>query len=259
MYKNIAEYFVLNKELKKNIDFKEFDGDKCYEVLRVIEKKPIFLDEHLHRLHYSMIKMGIETPIDDIRASVFKLIQSNQSMINNIKIDVSKNNFRVYYVESSYPSEEKYKTGIRCITSTIQRDMPTVKKLNLDYKKKIKSLLHDDIFEVLLMENDDILEGSKSNVFFILNGTIYITPEDKILKGITYNKVISIIKELNLSIKYESFNINDNMEGAFLTGTSIGVLPIHKINNITINSSSNDIINDIMKMYNNLVEEERLK
>ncbi len=259
MYNNVCDYFVLNNKLVDNKYFKDFEESTCYEVFRVINKRPIFLKEHLDRLAYSMKKMDIGMDIKDIRKAVYLLIEKNESIVNNVKIDVSKDNFRVYYVKSSYPSKDMYKEGVRCITSSIQRDMPTVKKLNMEYKKKIKELLKEDIFEVLLLEDDCFLEGSKSNTFFIKDGIVYTAPKEKILKGITYEKVISIITALNIPIEYKLIQKEGDIKIAFLTGTSIGVLPIREIDGKMLYSSSNKMVHDIMNKYNKLVEEERLK
>ena len=74
-----------------------------------------------------------------------------------------------------------------------------------------------------------------------------------ILGGVTRDCVISIAKSNGFLVKEKSFTINDiqKCKEAFLTSTTVGVLPVIKIDKCIINKGKPGIITlKIMELYN---------
>jgi branched-subunit amino acid aminotransferase/4-amino-4-deoxychorismate lyase len=69
METGLLNYFVLNEELKDTCDFNPVilkNGRGIYEVFRVIDGTPLFLEEHIERFYHS-VELGNFAFDTDIR------------------------------------------------------------------------------------------------------------------------------------------------------------------------------------------------
>ena len=119
-------------------------------------------------------------------------------------------------------------------------------------------LARNGCFEALLLnEKNEITEGSRSNAFFLKGNTIYTASGKNVLLGVTRNKIIDICNKNNIKVCYESLNKEDinDIEGGFLSGTSINILPISKIGDRPLNSSKNPLILKLMSELDDDIKE----
>jgi len=103
----------------------------------------------------------------------------------------------------------------------------------------------------LFSNNDEtISEGSKSNVFFVLDESIITSPDSQVLLGVTRSKVIEVCKNNGIDVIKRNIYFNElkDFEGAFITGTSNDVLPIKTIDDIVYNSSHNEIVKKVYEL-----------
>jgi branched-chain amino acid aminotransferase len=122
----------------------------------------------------------------------------------------------------------------------------------------LRKVTQQDVFEILLSDDQGrITEGSKSNIFFVSGRKLITAPRHLVLPGITRQKVIEIAEALGVRISYKSLFYSDLnlMEGAFLTGTSPKVLPVCQVDEVEFSVKS-ELIKQIMKRYNELIEAE---
>ncbi|MCT4663400.1 MAG: aminotransferase class IV [Tissierellales bacterium] len=209
-----------------------------YEVIRIYDGKFLFLNEHIERLEKSIIGAGYECPFDKeyLLELVNRLKQSLSILNQNIKIVVEIENAKrisIYAIESKYPEKELYEMGVAVDCLNIKRDNPEIKLWNQNYKNIVNKVVKEkELFEVLLVDDDGtITEGSKSNVFFIKGDVVYTASTKKVLNGITRQKVIEAIKNANIVIEEIDVGVKDikDIDAAFLTGTSLNILPISRI------------------------------
>ena len=102
----------------------------------------------------------------------------------------------------------------------------------------------------MIDENNIINEGSRSNIFFV-KGNKLITPKDKnVLLGVTREKVIELCRKNNIKIDKRNIHLNEikEFDGAFITGTSVNILPITQIDQ-NYYYSKNELIESISKLY----------
>jgi branched-chain amino acid aminotransferase len=139
-----------------------------------------------------------------------------------------------------------------------RRPDPNAKIANLPLRKNADALIRaENVFEVLLIDNNDfVTEGSRSNIFFVTDEHI-MTPElQQVLPGITRQAVMDICRNNNIvvregKIKYDDI---DRYMGAFITGTSPGVLPVKKIDKVTFDAQI-PVVRLIMKKYDERVND----
>jgi branched-chain amino acid aminotransferase len=259
------EFYLKNGKLFRKSKFKlPYRYTFCvYEVVRVIDGVALFLEDHLKRLLKSLQLLSVSQQINiqEIGNFIITLINDNKTDYGNIKcaiyIESSKISYYAYYIQHYYPEKEIYESGVVLKTTNIKRICPNIKLISRQFKEIYDSEIDgDNIFEILLVDKGFVTEGSRSNIFFTKGKSIFTPPDKYVLKGITRKKIIEIIKKTNIKPIQKRIKLNElgNFDGAFITGTSIDVLPIVMIDNISYNISGN-FINKISKKYLDLVNQ----
>jgi len=265
----IFEFISVNGRIVKTEDAQVFErvkGSAIYEVIRVVKGNPMFLDDHLVRMVGSAKLADFKLPydLDEIRDHVIRLIASNGIVDNNIKLlattdDTGKGLFMVYGVESFYPPESYYRQGIKVILFNHQRENPNAKVQHSDFRQRVKIAMDEEkAFEALLVnEEGHILEGSRSNMFYVLDGRLYTAPASDVLLGITRKHIIALSLRLGYAVHERRLHKDElgRVEGLFVSGTSIGVLPVSMVDDLKLPTMGNEIISDLVEGYKSLMND----
>ena len=237
--------FILNGKIESSDSFDNslvYDGDSVYEVIRVVKGNPVFFFDHMERLTSSVIMQHKKmlADLDTLRKDILNLSKTEKKKEINLKIvfNYKKNevNYLVYFIEPIYPSEEQYLNGVRGILFRAERRDPASKVINHKLRSSIfhKLILEGGYEALLVNEEGQITEGSRSNIFFLKDEVLVTAPEGKILNGITRKYIIEICKENKIKVRMECVdadNISD-YEAVFMTGTSPIVLPFCCVENV---------------------------
>ncbi|RKD32945.1 aminotransferase class IV [Thermohalobacter berrensis] len=269
----VGNYYICNGEiypLQNKEVLKGITSSSIYEVIRVVKGIPLFVEEHIKRMKRSAELLGsrLYRSDKDILKDILKLIKINN--VNNLNIKLvcdgkydKDQNFLIFFIKSYYPERELYKRGIHTILYKGKRKNPNIKSVNEEFKRKVKEKLKEKkAFEALLVdENNNITEGSRSNVFFVKGEKVYTAPSSKVLLGITRSHIVGICKKLGIEIIERPIAVEelDKFDGAFITGTSVNVLPITVIDNRKYTSVINPIISKISNEYVKEVKEYLIK
>jgi branched-chain amino acid aminotransferase len=263
----LLKYFVFNDSLVSTSDFNYSSLSKgfiIYEVIRVTDGKPLFLKEHIQRFFGSLNNSItiIDISCHDIVLNIKSLITANNLNEGNIWFQVNNANdgqvdFAAWIIPHYYPSPENYQNGVNVATVNQQRQNPSVKLLNHSFKSIIKSILIEkQVFEVLLVtDNGYITEGSRSNVFFIKDDTLFTSRKTHVLSGITRAKVCFLAKYNHVDIKETEISTENlaSYDSAFITSTSVGILPVLSIDKHIFNVNKS-ITQLLMFEYDKLTE-----
>jgi len=76
--------------------------------------------------------------------------------------------------------------------------------------------------------------------------------------GVTRSKVISVCEENSIEVHKRIIRLDEieSFDGVFLTGTSNDVLPIKTVDNIVFNSSENEVVKKVSRLYLGEVKKE---
>ena len=270
MHKEIIEkYYIQNNELFESSSIgsiKDLSADTIYEVVRVIKGVPLFLEMHLNRLSLSaeIIGYSIDGLLAEIVSNINRLIKENNYPEKNIKILIfnlsnPKPNYILCFIHSNYPAETLYRDGIHTILHKSARIRPNIKAINISFKEDMQKLIQYHIsYEVLLVNGDnEITEGSKSNVFFIKNDQLYTCPGNKVLLGITRRVLFDICKKQNIKINEIAIPVDfiNDIDGAFITGTSPKLLPIKNIDKTLLETEKNPLFKRLLDLYQQRIQE----
>lgn len=251
---------IINGQIKEveNVDKKWYGTDYFYEVIRIVDGKPLFLKEHFERLTNGI---GIFDE-KEIAKSIHALTKAVDAKISqNIYMSIHKENkdYTLFFIKSFYPPESWYTDGIWVPLIEIERVDPNSKIFRADYKQRIKEVLENkNAFEGLLVSDGTIKEGSRSNVFFI-KGSVLHTPHTKnVLPGITRREVYEASEHKGITIIEDYIYIRDlsQYDGAFVTGTSLDLLPISGIEDLTFDTMNNETFKMLLKEYTALKEKD---
>jgi len=244
-YRHDIKYYSLNGEL---IDIGEFpvsvvrSSGLIYEVIKYANGEYLYFDEHLQRMQASLrIANKAEVDIVNIKTDAKDLALANGINIGNLKIVINYQNkspmVYLFFIPHRYPTAMQYKIGVKVSLQYDVRANPKAKIANWDIRDKANRLIDsNNIYETLLVNEDgDITEGSRSNVFFMKENAFYTANDNIVLSGITRMKFIEKLYKLGYNIKYEAVNVADlnKYTHCFITGTSPGILPVNSINEIS--------------------------
>ena len=99
----------------------------------------------------------------------------------------------------------------------------------------IKKANKKSCFEAILLDrNNYILEGSRSNVFWVISNSLF-TRKNNVLPRITRRTIIENSPIPILFGKLNIFDIN-RVDELFLTNSGSGIIPVKKIDSIIINN-----------------------
>lgn len=265
------KFFIKNNQVLSCEDFSDdliTEGISLYEVVRVIDGVPLFLERHLERLRNSakLAKCELWLEMSEIKGRMQKLIEENNINEGNIKLvfnydmkDSSRDyTFFVYFLKHSYPTEKQYEQGVPTILCFMERNNPNAKIINTNLKKVTDEKMKEaGAYEAILVDkNNNITEGSRSNIFMVREDTVVTAPLEDVLPGITREIIMDIcnsekIKFAEERIKYSEI---DKLDALFITGTSPKVLPINRVNDFLFSSSTNIIVQNIMSAYNRIID-----
>lgn len=253
-------------------------GDGVYEAIRAYDGIVFKLREHLDRLYESAKSIKINIPIskDELSGIVVEILKKNDLKSGYVRIVVSRgfgkmgvdprNCPKPTLVVMADPREplfgEEVK-GISAIVSSLRRTPswsldPRIKTLNYlnNVLAKIEAIEAGAEEAIMLNEQGYVAETSTENVFVVKNGTV-ATPHPSlgVLKGITRDVIIGIVKELGHPLEERSISIHElyNADEVFVTGTAAEAVPIIRISGRVVGDGRiGTVFMEIMKRFRDL-------
>ncbi|MDJ0987300.1 MAG: aminotransferase class IV [Desulfobacterales bacterium] len=225
-------------------------GYGVFDLLRTLNGRPLFLKEHIQRLEESARRIGIKLPwtqrqLVDI---VINTLHRNSFQESNIRIVVTggsspdfitpqgKPRLLVLVTQAPMLPQEWYIDGVKIITFFSERSIPGAK--SIDYVAAtiaLKQARDQGAIEAVYVDhNQYVLEGTTSNIFALINGSL-VTPGKGILSGITRKAVLQLAaKTLTVEIRDLDLDELRSAEEVFITGTNKMIVPVVQVDKRTI-------------------------
>lgn len=259
----IGDFYIKNEEVISISNWQNQEGSNIiYEVIRVIEGKPLFYGAHYNRIINSCRLSDVEFKInkESLKTCIESLIKVNGIEEGNLKVTfkIKDEDLRLFFIRHSYPTEDMYASGVKTILYFGERTNPNAKILNNDFRQEVqKKIKEANVFEAILVNGENnITEGSKSNIFFIKNNILFTSKVELVLPGVTRTEIIKVAKENNIVVVEENIN-KDNLDGfdsAFISGTSPNILPIRQVEGIKF-STNNQLLRQLMTLFKERIKE----
>lgn len=237
-----------------------------YEVIRIINRKPLFLSDHFARFENTLASVDNNIKVNNIEfgSMLYKCICDNNIENGNIKIEAIYDReskalqYICHEIPHHYPTAEQYEYGVPTKTFAYERQNPHNKIWNQNLRDTVDKFIADNqIYEAIYVNsNNHVTEGTRSNIFFFYGDILISAKEKDILKGVTRKYIIDTAKRNGLKYKEMDIDINEIsvFESAFISGTSPKILPISSINDVTYHVK-NENLRMLMQKFNEVINQ----
>lgn len=262
-----SRFLILNQEIlatEKTDIFDRIENAAVYEVVKVVKGVPLFFEEHMERMRHSGDASGIAVQKEDreILDEIYRLVERNQCPETNAKLVCARVGeeevFLTYFIATEDPGPHGLSKGVHTILFQAERKDPHVKRVSSSFRDRVRGAMEKaGAYETLLVDGDGfITEGVRSNLFFVKGNNLCTPPSEKVLLGVTRRHVVQICKESGTELREEKLHRREiaGIEAAFLTGTTVDVMPIGSIEDRTLGSASHPVVQRIVEKYREEVE-----
>ncbi|MEZ5146777.1 MAG: aminotransferase class IV [Bacteroidales bacterium] len=228
-----------------------------YEVIRVVDLVPLFINDYFERLSNSFGLLQKQLPFSktEIIELVMQLFSLNKIQEGPVKLvfGVGESPFNLLYIMKAHvPDKGGYENGVKTILLFAERDNPNAKVWNAELRySSINELEKTAAYEAILVNKDGYLtEGSRSNLFFVKDRKLYTCPDNFVLPGITRKKVLEIAGLAGIEVVFEPIHEREinRFDAAFLSGTSRKIVPVRQIGETTF-STQNEVLKILMDRF----------
>ncbi len=255
----VNDRFMPLEEATVSVEDRGFQfGDGIYEVVRTYHGQPFQLDAHLARLERSA--RAIELPVpwnlqqwaahvrDGIKRSgyteskVYLQLTRGTAPRDHV-FPASSKPTAVMTVREMKPMDSTLRaSGVAVMTMDDWRwgrcDIKSVNLLpNVMARQKAKQA---GAFEALFIRHGAVTEGAVSNVMIVKAGRVLTAPEgEQILSGVTRAIVMELVRKEGLLVEERFVSLDDFLRAdeIFLTGTTVEVLPVIRVDGKAIGPS----------------------
>jgi len=256
------DFLFVNGELHPSCEpaiFDRIDGKSVYEVIKLIEGVPLFFEDHMARMHRSAALLGadIEKPTRQVRAEINELVEKNGCADINVKLvwypEKNGSIFLTYFVRQDFPDDGAYRRGVHTILYDGERRNPQIKAVKTSYRERVRAVREAaGAYEALLVDDKGFIsEGTRSNLFFLIDHQLCTPPSDAVLLGVTRQHVMALCRVLSIDVQEKMLHRDDlnRIEAAFITGTTIDILPIGSIGRLQLASVGHPVIQTITRTF----------
>ncbi len=199
------------------------------------------MNDHLLRLKTSIEKLDLTFDLSEseIKKLVYELIEKTKEKNRNVRIELFFSSekliikhYHIYFVPGYYPDKQMFKEGVSCILIEHLRLNPELKVAQPNLREYNDNLIKKhNAYEAVLHKDSLISEGSRSNLFFIVNNHLQTAPDNMVLSGIIRGQVLDICRSVGIIVYMRTLKLQylSLVDAAFITGTSPRILPIKQI------------------------------
>ena len=218
-------------------------GEAVYEGVKLVDRRPLFLEEHLERLAASADALGFRMPwsAGTLRPILSRLLGSSRETTGMARLYLTPGPpdgtpTALVWIEA-VPDESRPDTPpwrVACHPERILPYRPDVKHTSrLPHAVARRRALAGGLDDALLVHPDGwVLEGTASNLFFFEADTLHTpAPECGIRPGITRDVLLEIAPSAGFRTvegRYPPAILGDSDE-VFASFTSAGVKPISEL------------------------------
>ena len=253
-------------------------GDGIWEGIRLVNKKWLFLDDHIDRLFEGAkaIDLDIGLTKNDIKKELFKTQEANKMTDKaHARLMVTRGvkskpfqrpsyslNGPTIVIIMEHSEDATDNPPIKLATVSQVRGNPMVQDPKLNSHSKLNCILaciqaeKAGADEALMLDPHGFVSTTNScNFFIVKNGQVWTSTGDYCMNGITRKKVIEICISNNIPIFEKNFSLVDvySADEAFITGTLGSLVSVESIDGRLIENNANySMTQQLLHLYNDL-------
>lgn len=221
-------------------------GIGLFETIKVKEGK-VNLNLHMDRLFNSIKELGINANYkrEFLESEILKYIKENNIYNKALRLTIFDEGYNISTRDIPY-DEKSYEKGFKLNISPIKRGNSILyKHKTTNYFENIysKNYANSNGFNdaIFTDTNNNILECSMSNIFFIKNNILYTPSRDlPILNGTTKRRILEVCDEFNIEVREHVINIEEikDFDFVFVTNALMGAMKVVQIEDIMYNEEN---------------------
>lgn len=248
-----GDIIPIEKALIPLTDLGFLRGQSVFDFFKIVDGKPLYLEDHLMRLSHSAGVMNLSLPfeIDEIKDHLLNFISVNEIIKGGIRIMLTGGfsddgfsgrspNLFITAVDLPVYSDEMYSKGVKLITLDHQREFSNIKTTNYAMAASLEEKMESEgAMDVLYFNNGYFSESSRSNFYIVHQSGAIQTSDTDILKGITRHHLL-LLAEQEFEIVLSPIPVSSisTAKEAFITSTTKDVMAVNFIDNIMIGDGS---------------------
>lgn len=252
-------------------------ADGFYSTFRTFDggTRVLGLTHHLRRLYEPVSTPEVYEPF--LRRQLSALLEAYRPGEARVRAEMTRQGQVYVAITPLQPlPQEIYDNGVRAETIELRREQPHLKSTGFIGKSDAerKHIAREGIFEALLVQDGQILEGMTSNFFYVRDhraersgakskrAAILCTARTGILPGITRENVIEIARGRGLDVKYRALRKDQltTLSEAFITSSSRGIVPVVRIDDVIVGEGRpGSITKELLSAYEPYVIEKAEK
>jgi branched-subunit amino acid aminotransferase/4-amino-4-deoxychorismate lyase len=252
-------------------------GDSVFEIMRAYSGKVFLAEWHIRRIIENAAEIGIRVPagVQSLAKAVQKLLDLNNLLSARVRLTVSrgpghrglgqpgtKPTIVITAFNYSPLSESRCLDGYKLVYSPYRKDenspLANISSgnhlVNMLSYRAAQAVPADDA--VILNNRGELVEGSRSNIFFASNGVLYTPAEESgAIPGVTREMVIHIARSRNIPMtigRYKPEQL-EAADEAFITGSLLEIIPVRSINQKNMPNCPGPVTAEIRQQYLNLI------
>ena len=253
-------------------------GDGIWEGIRLVNKKWLFLDDHIDRLFEGAkaIDLDIGLTKNDIKKELFKTQEANKMTDKaHARLMVTRGvkskpfqrpsyslNGPTIVIIMEHSEDATDNPPIKLATVSQVRGNPMVQDPKLNSHSKLNCILaciqaeKAGADEALMLDPHGFVSTTNScNFFIVKNGQVWTSTGNYCMNGITRKKIIEICISNNIPIFEKNFSLVDvySADEAFITGTLGSLVSVESIDGRLIENNANySMTQQLLHLYNDL-------
>ena len=254
-------------------------GDGVWEGIRLVNKKWLFLDEHLNRLFQAAKAIDLDIKLN--KNELIKAMEDTRNVNNMtdqaharlmITRGVKAKPFQqpslsidgptiVIIMEHSDDSSKNEPINLATVPQI--RGTPMMQDPKLNTHSKLNCILaciqaeKAGADEALMLDPLGFVNTCNScNFFIVKNGEVWTSTGDYCMNGITRSKIIELCNKNKIPVFEKNFSLVDvyDADEAFVTGTLGSITPVTSIDKRIVEDKSKlGIINKLQSLYIDLI------
>ncbi|WP_420631767.1 aminotransferase class IV [Candidatus Leptofilum sp.] len=242
-----------------------------YSALRTFEhNKFLCLEHHIQRTQRSAALLGWVDELDEalLRQGLHEACTQYPLPDARVRFDFlaepaellgTSSRMLIALIPLSVPTPELYEQGVRAaFAPDLARHTPLAKTADFA-KTRSRYQVGGEIYDFLLLnEQGEILEGTGTNFYGVLNGVFY-TAGEGVLAGVTRQIILVLAEQLKIPICLKPISVAQisQLSEAALSSSSRALLPVVQIGDQVVgNGRPGPICQQILAAYNEFVARE---
>jgi branched-chain amino acid aminotransferase len=256
-------------------------GDGVWEGLRVVDGRPVFLEQHLDRLYEGAkaIMLDISMSREQLTSAIAETLARNAMHDGvHIRLMVTRGIKRTPYQdprvcigpatvvilpEYKTPLPELAQRGLKLFTVHVRRGAPDVQDPKLNSHSKLNCITaciqaySAGADEALMLDPHGFVATCNSTHFFIVRrGEVWTSSGDYCLGGITRANVLRICRSAGIPAFEKNFSLTEvySADEAFTTGTFAGLVPVREVDGRVLGDGARGpMVERLQHLYRQLV------